>query len=48
MSRLTNRNIIDIVKEITVAYVSGGDHTPCKETGQKVSDYMQDIYDKVK
>lgn len=48
MSRMSNQQIVDYVKEITVAMVSNSGRTASGENGKNVADFMQAIYDKLK
>lgn len=43
----TTKYLIEMVKDITVAQVSDSNAIPCKETGENVAAFMQEIYDKL-
>lgn len=43
----TNRQILDMVKEITVARMSNSTTTTNSQTGQDVADFMDSIYKKL-
>ena len=47
MDKLSNKHVIDMVKEITVAKMSNTNPPPSKEGGEKVAEFMQVIYDKL-
>lgn len=47
MSKLSNSEIITMVKEITITYAANCGHIPFKETGLKTADFMQAVYDKI-
>lgn len=39
--------VLDAVKDITVAKVSNSDDSPCQASGKNVSDFMEEIYNKL-
>lgn len=39
--------ILNAVKDITIAKMSDSDFKPCKENGEDVSDFMQEIFNKL-
>jgi hypothetical protein len=47
MAKMTNSHIVEIVKEITVAKMSNTTIPFSKEGGEKVTEFMQVIYDKL-
>ena len=47
MEKFTNKLLIEMVKDITVAKMSNTTMPPSKEGGQKVAEFMQVIYDKL-
>lgn len=47
MDKLSNKHVIDMVKEITVAKMSNTNTPLSKEGGEKVAEFMQVIYDKL-
>ena len=42
-----NEYLLEMVRDITVAKMSNTTITPNKEGGQKVADFMQEIYNKL-
>lgn len=47
MDILSNKHIIEMVKEITIAKMSNTNTPPSKEGGEKVAEFMQIIYNKL-
>ena len=47
MDPRTNKWLLEIVKDITVAKMSNTTLAPSKEGGEKVADFMQEIYNKL-
>ena len=47
MDRLSNKHLIEMVKEITIAKMSNTNIPPTKEGGEKVAEFMQIVYDKL-
>lgn len=47
MSEQTNRYIMEMVRDITIAAVSNSTIIPCDGTGENVADFMQEIYNKL-
>lgn len=47
MDKLSNKHLIEMVKEITIAKMSNTNTPPSKEGGEKVAEFMQIIYDKL-
>lgn len=47
MDRISNKHLIEMVKEITVAKMSNTNTPPSKDGGERVAEFMQAIYDKL-
>lgn len=47
MDRLSNKHLIEMVKEITIAKMSNTNIPPTEEGGEKVAEFMQIVYDKL-
>lgn len=47
MDKLSNRAVIEMVKDITVAKMSNTNTVPNKDGGEKVAEFMQVVYDKL-
>lgn len=47
MPKLQNTEIIEMVKDITVAKMSNTNTPPSKDGGEKIAEFMQAIYDKL-
>lgn len=48
MANIHNSRLLEMTKEITVAAVAGTDYTPGGAEGEKVAEFMQHIYDKLR
>ena len=47
MSRISNNTIVEMVKEITVAVVSGSNKSTSDVSAKEIANFMQVIYDKL-
>lgn len=47
MAKISNRIIIEAVKEITIAKMEGDDRYANLESGKTTAEFMQEIYDKL-
>lgn len=47
MDSRNNKYLLEMVRDITIAKLSNSNISICKEGGQNVADFMQEIYNKL-